>query len=540
MKGNEKTWGQCTTGCPGAGASSSGTASNGPSLNVAANFGTAGRGWGKMSGSIGSNTANTATSAGSGKSAGAPAGPNNVFSDYGKAAGITAGLTTNPNAVNGPSNFPNGKMVNGPVANPNGNAVSGPSSISSITANGPQTTATTTPAPPPPPFSANGPKSSSSDGPSVSATAHWSSQTIPSSTKEGVPKRVMDAVRGFNPFRKFLCSLPGVKCGPGGASATLTTPGGAKANNGWPLAGAPSPLGELSGSGKGSGSTPSPPTPASVSAGKGAGAADGKGSGGSGQAGVTFAGKLTVTDKVFRVFRSLMEKLFGENRVSWYLSKELGMDKGDKGQKGMVQQFREKFGTCFPHDAKVIARSGPKTMDEVRIGDELLGFDHETATVGFSKVRAWLHRSSGTRTPVTKIVTDKGQVTSSPTHNFAVETPDTYAFAQDIVVGNKLVTPKGSAIVRSISNDETGEGLYAPLTWTSNYYVSTDDGSESILAHGFAELPKPQMMEKPLHAILSVVEFFYPSIHDVDDNAESSYTHPFARLLAWVAGIRIA
>eukprot|EP00747_Dinoflagellata_sp_TGD_P062272 gnl/TRDRNA2_/TRDRNA2_152923_c2_seq2.p1 gnl/TRDRNA2_/TRDRNA2_152923_c2~~gnl/TRDRNA2_/TRDRNA2_152923_c2_seq2.p1 ORF type:complete len:787 (+),score=96.98 gnl/TRDRNA2_/TRDRNA2_152923_c2_seq2:64-2424(+) len=198
-------------------------------------------------------------------------------------------------------------------------------------------------------------------------------------------------------------------------------------------------------------------------------------------------------------------------------------------------------GSCFPHDAKVIVRSGVRSMHQLHIGDEVLGFDYNTGKPEFTKVRAWIHRSSNGNSSYTKLRTDKGHILASGTHNLAVGAPGTYAFAQDIGAGSTLVTPDGIITVRS-STLEMGQGMYAPLTWTSNFFVGFGEDSSlpmAILAHSFAALPYPRLAERPLHILFSIVEFFRPSIHSDFSSSTTNYVHPICRFLSWVAGVQI-
>jgi len=182
-------------------------------------------------------------------------------------------------------------------------------------------------------------------------------------------------------------------------------------------------------------------------------------------------------------------------------------------------------GFCFPGNAKVISPSGPKDMAQLRIGDELLGFNPAAGKVEFTKVRAWLHRNTQAEATFTKLHTRAGDVVVSPGHNMAVGSPDTYAFAHDILAGSALITPNGTALVTS-SSLEKGKGIYAPWTMTSNFYVGM--GDDFFLAHSLANVHS--RFESPLTALFNILEFVVPSIHEFDEGTQTDYLHPVARI----------
>lgn len=199
---------------------------------------------------------------------------------------------------------------------------------------------------------------------------------------------------------------------------------------------------------------------------------------------------------------------------------------------------RRNFG-CFPANATVIGRTGPKSIATVRIGDELLGFNPVSGQAEFTAVRAWLHRESKLPGLMVRVQTDAGDVLASPTHNLAVGS--TFKFARDVKVGDILVTPTGPVVAHGISWEDNHMGAYAPLTWGSNFFVGPAQPSASrfFLAHSFAEVQAPKRMEGLFHALLSAVEFFVPSVHDIDDGKDTAYLHPVCRFLVRALRIQI-
>eukprot|EP00747_Dinoflagellata_sp_TGD_P164971 gnl/TRDRNA2_/TRDRNA2_185663_c0_seq1.p1 gnl/TRDRNA2_/TRDRNA2_185663_c0~~gnl/TRDRNA2_/TRDRNA2_185663_c0_seq1.p1 ORF type:complete len:530 (-),score=57.12 gnl/TRDRNA2_/TRDRNA2_185663_c0_seq1:144-1733(-) len=180
---------------------------------------------------------------------------------------------------------------------------------------------------------------------------------------------------------------------------------------------------------------------------------------------------------------------------------------------------------CFPGNAKVMSRSGPKEMAQLVLGDEILGFNFVTGKPEFTEVRAWLHRAENAEATFAKVHTDAGDIVVSNGHNMAVGRPDIFDFASNIVVGNALVTPNGTALVSRLSQ-ENGKGLYAPWTLTRSFYVSTTGGF--FLAHSLANLNA--RFGRPLALLFNILEFMVPSIHDLKGGPEMDYLHPVARI----------
>lgn len=202
-------------------------------------------------------------------------------------------------------------------------------------------------------------------------------------------------------------------------------------------------------------------------------------------------------------------------------------------QEGGIQQP-----TCFPAQATVMTRTGPKTMSELAKGEDILGFDHATGRAVFSSVRAWLHRDPMAEVRMAAVKSDSGTVIASSRHSLAVQAGNSYKFAADLEPGkDNLVGPNGSAVaVRQVSKTIT-YGLYAPLTGTSNFFVGGPGETPGVLAHSFAQLKQPRRYEGVFQRFLTVAEFFWPSISNVDHSSRHAYIHPVAKLWMWVAGI---
>jgi len=186
--------------------------------------------------------------------------------------------------------------------------------------------------------------------------------------------------------------------------------------------------------------------------------------------------------------------------------------------------------SCFPGDATVITRTGLRRMDVLRLGEEVLGFNHRTGRREFSAVRAWLHRDTGAEVMMREVQTAAGSFAASSKHLLATSSAAgeiSYEFADRLHAGHSLWAANGSIIdVQSVERT-VSRGLYAPLTWSSNYFVGGPALNTSILAHSFAQVRDPRRYEGLWHLLLSAAELFVPALHTVSSEA---YIHPIARI----------
>jgi hypothetical protein len=224
-------------------------------------------------------------------------------------------------------------------------------------------------------------------------------------------------------------------------------------------------------------------------------------------------------------------------------------------QTGKIKQEGK---ACFPGNAIVITKKGPKQMGHVNIGDELLGRDPATGQVSFSKVRAWLHRDVDAVSDMTVVETVAGVVIASPKHSLATRTfsanpldvsnTDTpeggvafydYTFATELKAGQGLISP-GQDLKVIKTHTQSAKGAFSPLTHHSNFFVGASELSV-VLAHSFAHLRRPRWYENAVHGAMSLAELVSPKIHDIDYEVDRKYLHPvlrhFAPVAPWLAEI---
>ncbi|CAK0882594.1 unnamed protein product [Prorocentrum cordatum] len=163
-------------------------------------------------------------------------------------------------------------------------------------------------------------------------------------------------------------------------------------------------------------------------------------------------------------------------------------------------------GSCFPADAVVIGAAGPKRMADVRVGDSLLGVD-AAGKIGFSEVRAWLHRDVDAHSNMTVVETSIGKVVASAKHSIATGTVGRveYAYADELEMGHELIAMNGSAVRVVSTGVQAAAGFYSPLTYSSNFFVGSSADSV-VLAHGFAHNPAPVFSAHVVHALMNIAE----------------------------------
>mmetsp|Transcript_58643 Transcript_58643/g.107940 ORF Transcript_58643/g.107940 Transcript_58643/m.107940 type:complete len:314 (+) Transcript_58643:62-1003(+) len=197
-------------------------------------------------------------------------------------------------------------------------------------------------------------------------------------------------------------------------------------------------------------------------------------------------------------------------------------------------KVKKEGAACFPGDATVITRAGPKQMSEVQLTDELLGFDHFTGRSVFTKIRAWLHRYVDVESDMTVIEIDNGRIVTSPKHSIATGNADhdsyyhRYAFARDLRSGHFLLASNGSKLAVRGTHVQKAKGYYSPLTYTSNYFAGADEKSV-VLAHSFAHVPFPRSIAWIVHGAMRVAELFSENTHRIDFERERKYLHPVLR-----------
>jgi len=138
-------------------------------------------------------------------------------------------------------------------------------------------------------------------------------------------------------------------------------------------------------------------------------------------------------------------------------------------------------GVCFSGDTMVETPSGPKRMDELKIGDQVLAVINEQL-VSFSPVTSFLHRVPDKTTKFQKISTKDSSVTLTPYHYIYTTScgkmRPKMKFAKDVVPNMEcLIRVNGEKLeAKRVESNDIVEltGIYNPIT-----------DAKTIVADGF-------------------------------------------------------
>mmetsp|Transcript_68362 Transcript_68362/g.160855 ORF Transcript_68362/g.160855 Transcript_68362/m.160855 type:complete len:330 (+) Transcript_68362:197-1186(+) len=129
---------------------------------------------------------------------------------------------------------------------------------------------------------------------------------------------------------------------------------------------------------------------------------------------------------------------------------------------------------CFPGSAEVQARSGPKSMDNLEIGEEVLVFNSNKMRAEFSKVTTFLHSDPHGGSDYLEICTEDGQkVLCTGMHKVFQGTNDVYPI--ELNEGDHVtVCHKGQmkmSMVEAVGR-VVATGRYCPLTQAGTIIVN--------------------------------------------------------------------
>lgn len=166
-------------------------------------------------------------------------------------------------------------------------------------------------------------------------------------------------------------------------------------------------------------------------------------------------------------------------------------------QNGTVQ---EQLGSCFPANTRLITPNGPLSMQDLKKGDEVLGWVNGKEQ--FVKITSWFHRLPATTSEYLKLNTENGWMEVSAKHNLASKTRE-YRFAEEA----ESLFPSGN--VESVSK-VVSLGVYAPKTTSNNYFVLLEDSSNQgkALAHCYAHVRNPELYDGTVDLIEAIWDFF--------------------------------
>lgn len=191
---------------------------------------------------------------------------------------------------------------------------------------------------------------------------------------------------------------------------------------------------------------------------------------------------------------------------------------------------------CFPENTIVFTLAGEKNISDLVIGDNVLGFNHDTNTTEFSEFTSWIHFETTQSYDFVEIVSQNGNLTSSPFHNIAYY--DNGAVVYDYAYN--------SGVYHSLFNGENGndimsssivkqKGIYSPLMKNYNFFIKTGNGS-MVLVHCFAHTIDPLNKQFYFGHVYSFLNWINAA-PDVETNHNvTQYMNPTIHTMANVFG----
>lgn len=180
---------------------------------------------------------------------------------------------------------------------------------------------------------------------------------------------------------------------------------------------------------------------------------------------------------------------------------------------------------CFSENMNVLSNNNIISMKDLKINDEIYGYNIKTNSLEMTKVIAWLHRDITFNNTYIKLHTNSDYLIISKEHNLAIYENNTikYIFSEQVKLGDKLILDSNS--YKTIEKIEYVKdiGLYAPLTLLGNFYVGYN---EFHLVHSFAYVRNPEFYHPLFTQLLNVYNLLYPNSNILTNDVE--YIHPMA------------
>ena len=144
--------------------------------------------------------------------------------------------------------------------------------------------------------------------------------------------------------------------------------------------------------------------------------------------------------------------------------------------------------SCLVAGTKVWTNAGPQSVEELRIGDQLLSQDVETAELGYVPV---LETTTRAPTTVYRIALPSHSITATGGHRFWVS-GEGWRRVNDLKPGSLLHTATGSVEVMAIESMPDAAVYNVVVAPTHNYFV----GEQALLTHDVT-LPRPTNRKVP-------------------------------------------
>ena len=174
---------------------------------------------------------------------------------------------------------------------------------------------------------------------------------------------------------------------------------------------------------------------------------------------------------------------------------------------------------CFLADTQILAKDGPRPIQEIKVGDEVYATDLEANRLVLSLVATAFQRTTGTLVDLTirDVQGREYTISGTPDHPFFVPVLTRYVEMGTLEQGTALRTDTGAVVTVVASKIRRGEfTVYNfEVERVHNYFVKSSAGGPWILVHNnpCANAGKKSLAEYQKHQ--GVVEFYQNKIKEL-------------------------
>ena len=192
--------------------------------------------------------------------------------------------------------------------------------------------------------------------------------------------------------------------------------------------------------------------------------------------------------------------------------------------------------SCFPEDTLVIVNDTLIKIGELKKGDVMHGFDHNTNTIVKTIFIDWFHFEKLNTCEFVEIQIIKGALVVSAHHNIAYYKNEqiVYDYAMNGINYDMLFDGIKGIQIKNISTI-IRKGIYSPMTNIQNFFVSLND--TILLVHTFSHIKNPLTVQIYYNKAISLLNWMYPNNIQYDKLTE--FFNPNVRILTNIFGFLI-
>jgi hypothetical protein len=178
--------------------------------------------------------------------------------------------------------------------------------------------------------------------------------------------------------------------------------------------------------------------------------------------------------------------------------------------------YEENVGGCFPAEATIRTPQGPQPMQQLRVGQRILGTDHNAVGTAYNDVYFFAHQEHGTLAEFVQLTLANTRILEATATHFIPVSPQCAVNAWQNMYAERVRT--GMCLFSLAENGKTAElvpveavqrvvrtGLYAPYTTSGNIFVNgvlasahSDWFLDTIAKHTVGEAALPWIYQQVL------------------------------------------